>query len=35
LKAVERDHGKSAHPASKKPGRTRRPPLGTRSKDHR
>src|SRR5258705_6545424 len=36
LKAVERDHGiKSAHVASKKPGETRRPPLGTRSKDHR
>src|SRR6266403_2200876 len=35
LKAIERDHGiKSAHEASKKPGRTRRnPPLGTRSKD--
>ena len=36
LKAVERDHGiKSAHAASKKPGKTRRPALGTRSKDHR
>ena len=36
LKVVERDHGiKSAHAASKKPGKTRRPPLGTRSKDHR
>jgi hypothetical protein len=36
LKAVERDHGiKSAHAAPKKPGKTRRPPLGTRSKDHR
>jgi hypothetical protein len=35
LKAVERDHDiKSAHAASKKPGKTRRPPLGTRSKDH-
>ena len=35
LKAVERDHGiKSAHTASKKPGKTRRQPLGTRSKDH-
>jgi hypothetical protein len=36
LKVVERDHGiKSAHAASKKPGKTRRLPLGTRSKDHR
>ena len=36
LKAVERDHGiKSAHASSKKAGKTRRPPLGTRSKDHR
>src|SRR6266404_1291164 len=36
LKAIERDRGiKSAHAASKKPGKTRRhPPLGTRSKDH-
>ena len=35
LKAVERDHGiKSAHAASKKSGKTRRPPFGTRSKDH-
>src|SRR5258706_9632273 len=36
LKAIERDGGiKSAHAASKKPGKTRRhPPLGTRSKDH-
>jgi hypothetical protein len=34
-KAVERDHGiKSAHAASKKSGKTRRQPLGTRSKDH-
>jgi hypothetical protein len=36
LKAVERDHGiKSAHAGSKKAGKTRRPPLGTRPKDHR
>ena len=37
LKAIERDRGiKSAHAASKKPGKTRRHPLlGTRSKDHR
>ena len=36
LKAVERDHDiKSAHAASKKLGKTGRPPLGTRSKDHR
>jgi hypothetical protein len=35
LKTIERDHEiKSAHAASKKPGKTRRPPLGTRSKDH-
>jgi hypothetical protein len=36
LKAIERNRGiKSAHTASKKPGKTRRhPPLGTRSKDH-
>jgi hypothetical protein len=36
LKTIERDRGiKSAHAASKKPGKTRRhPPLGTRSKDH-
>jgi hypothetical protein len=35
LKTIERDHGiKSAHEASKKPGKTRRPPLETRSKDH-
>src|ERR1700716_3955958 len=35
LKAVERDHGiKSAHAASEKPGKKRRPPLGRRSKDH-
>ena len=35
LKAIERDRGiKSAHAASKKRGKMRRPPLGTRSKDH-
>ena len=37
LKAIERDRGiKSAHEASKKPGKTRRHPRfnGTRSKDH-
>ena len=37
LKAIERDHGiKSAHEASKKPGKTRRHPRfsGMRSKDH-
>ena len=36
LKAIERDRGiKSAHAGSKKAGKTGRPPLGTRSKDHR
>jgi hypothetical protein len=38
LKAIERDRGiKSAHAASKKPGKTRRHPRsnGMRSKDHR